>query len=114
MEYLFLFSLKFVDFYANHLYYFTVRELSEEEKQMLILSEEFKRFIDRSSRIVERALGEAVDIYTDYTGTMDGDDGMYVTIISIFLKNSYFIRFIDDSSFSIRWNAMFYYTFLTN
>lgn len=54
-----------------------MRELSEEEKQMIILSEEFKRFIDRSSRIVERALGEAVDIYTDYTGTMDGDDGMY-------------------------------------
>ncbi|XP_008206520.1 cytoplasmic dynein 1 intermediate chain isoform X23 [Nasonia vitripennis] len=53
-----------------------VRELSEEEKQMIILSEEFKRFIDRSSRIVERALGEAVDIYTDYTGTMDGEDGM--------------------------------------
>ncbi|XP_011499476.1 PREDICTED: cytoplasmic dynein 1 intermediate chain-like isoform X4 [Ceratosolen solmsi marchali] len=53
-----------------------VRELSEEEKQMIILSEDFKRFVDRSSRIVERALGEAVDIYTDYTGTMDGDDGM--------------------------------------
>ena len=54
----------------------TVQELSEEEKEMVMLSEEFKRFIDRSSRIVERALGETVDIYTDYTGTMDGDDGM--------------------------------------
>ncbi|XP_043471198.1 cytoplasmic dynein 1 intermediate chain isoform X10 [Leptopilina heterotoma] len=53
-----------------------VRELSEEEKQMIILSEDFQRFLDRTSRIVERALGESVDIYTDYTGTMDGDDGM--------------------------------------
>ncbi|CAL7951346.1 unnamed protein product [Xylocopa violacea] len=53
-----------------------VRELSEEEKQMIILSEDFQRFLDRTSRIVERALGESVNIYTDYTGTMDGEDGM--------------------------------------
>ncbi|XP_076162557.1 cytoplasmic dynein 1 intermediate chain short wing isoform X45 [Ptiloglossa arizonensis] len=53
-----------------------VQELSEEEKQMIILSEEFQRFLDRTSRIVERALGESVDIYTDYTGNMDGEDGM--------------------------------------
>ncbi|XP_071643823.1 cytoplasmic dynein 1 intermediate chain isoform X12 [Temnothorax longispinosus] len=53
-----------------------VRELSEEEKQMIILSEDFQRFLDRTSRIVERALGESVDIYTDYAGTMDGEDGM--------------------------------------
>ncbi|XP_058804119.1 cytoplasmic dynein 1 intermediate chain isoform X11 [Phymastichus coffea] len=53
-----------------------VRELSEEEKQMIILSEEFKRFMDKTSRVVERALSENVDIYTDYTGTMDGDDGL--------------------------------------
>lgn len=53
-----------------------VRELSEEEKQMIILSEDFQRFLDRTSRILERALGETVDIYTDYTGTMDGEDGM--------------------------------------
>lgn len=57
-------------------YEFIVRELSEEEKQMIILSEDFQRFLDRSSRIVERALGESVDIYTDYTGTIDGEDGM--------------------------------------
>ncbi|XP_012271338.1 cytoplasmic dynein 1 intermediate chain isoform X12 [Orussus abietinus] len=53
-----------------------VRELSEEEKQMIILSEDFQRFLYRTSRIVERALGESVDIYTDYTGTTDGEDGM--------------------------------------
>ncbi|XP_017886807.1 cytoplasmic dynein 1 intermediate chain-like isoform X14 [Ceratina calcarata] len=53
-----------------------VRELSEEEKQMIILSEDFQRFLDRASRILERALGESVNIYTDYTGSMDGEDGM--------------------------------------
>ncbi|XP_066582150.1 cytoplasmic dynein 1 intermediate chain isoform X13 [Prorops nasuta] len=53
-----------------------VRELSEEEKQMVILTEDFQGFLDRTSRIVERALGESVDIYTDYTGNMDGEDGM--------------------------------------
>ncbi|KAK0164160.1 hypothetical protein PV328_002819 [Microctonus aethiopoides] len=53
-----------------------VRELSEEEKQMIILSEDFQRFIDRTSRLVERALAESVDIYADYTGTLDGEEGM--------------------------------------
>ncbi|XP_048512884.1 cytoplasmic dynein 1 intermediate chain isoform X34 [Athalia rosae] len=53
-----------------------VRELSEEEKLMTILSEEFQRFLDRTSRVVERALGESVDIYTDYTGIIDGEDGI--------------------------------------
>lgn len=52
-----------------------VRELSEEEKQMIILSEEFQRFVDRAGRVVERALAEEVDIYADYTGST-GEDGM--------------------------------------
>ncbi|KAK4881119.1 hypothetical protein RN001_004438 [Aquatica leii] len=52
-----------------------IRELSEEEKQMIILSEDFQRFIDRAGKIVERALGESVDIYTDYIGGM-GEDGL--------------------------------------
>ncbi|XP_066262979.1 cytoplasmic dynein 1 intermediate chain-like isoform X6 [Euwallacea similis] len=45
-----------------------IRELSEEEKQMIILSEEFQRFVDRAGQIMERALCETVDIYTDYSG----------------------------------------------
>ncbi|XP_063227692.1 cytoplasmic dynein 1 intermediate chain isoform X5 [Bacillus rossius redtenbacheri] len=53
-----------------------VRELSEEEKQMIILSEEFQRFFDRATRIMERALSESVDIYTDYTGVNDGEEGL--------------------------------------
>ncbi|XP_044727285.1 cytoplasmic dynein 1 intermediate chain isoform X2 [Chrysoperla carnea] len=53
-----------------------VRELSEEEKQMIILSEDFQRFIDRAGRIVERALCESVDVCTDYTGGADSEDNL--------------------------------------
>lgn len=60
---------------CNVLFHFVVRELSEEEKQMIILSEEFQHFVDRAGRIMERALCESVDIYTDYSGIL-GDDGL--------------------------------------
>lgn len=53
-----------------------VRELSEEEKQMIILSGEFQRFLDRAGRLMERAVCESVDIYTDYTGITDGDEAV--------------------------------------
>ncbi|XP_071444751.1 cytoplasmic dynein 1 intermediate chain isoform X5 [Hetaerina americana] len=53
----------------------SVRELSEEEKQTIILSEDFQRFLDRTGRLMERALAEQVDIYTDYTGASNGEDG---------------------------------------
>lgn len=53
------------------------RELSDEEKQTVIMSQEFKRFFDRSTRIIERALAESADIYTDYTGLQENDDARY-------------------------------------
>nr|CAG4644687.1 EOG090X03UT [Leptodora kindtii] len=49
------------------------RELSEEQKQMIVLSEEFQRFFDQSTRIVERALSEHVDLFVDYTGVSNTD-----------------------------------------
>ena len=52
-----------------------IRELSEEEKQMIMLTEDFQRFVDRTGRIMERALAESADIYADYTGMMEGEDG---------------------------------------
>lgn len=55
-------------------HFVSVRELSEEEKQMTILTEEFQRFLDRAGRLMERAVSESVDIYTDYTGVADGDE----------------------------------------
>jgi dynein intermediate chain len=56
------------------IHFVSVRELSEEEKQMIILTEEFQRFLDRAGRLMERAVSESVDIYTDYTGVADGDE----------------------------------------
>ncbi|XP_055389732.1 cytoplasmic dynein 1 intermediate chain isoform X4 [Condylostylus longicornis] len=51
-----------------------VKELSEEQKQMIILSEEFQRFVVRTGRIMERALSESIDIYTDYIGGGDNEE----------------------------------------
>lgn len=55
-----------------------IRELSEEEKQMVMLTEDFQRFVDRSGRIMERALAETADIYADYTGMLENEDGRLV------------------------------------
>lgn len=69
-----------------------MRELSEEEKQMIILSEDFQRFMDRAGRIMERALAETVDIYTDYSGA-EGDEGLLVSDFPPTVHNN-FISFI--------------------
>ncbi|KAK9737827.1 Cytoplasmic dynein 1 intermediate chain 2 [Popillia japonica] len=52
-----------------------VKELSEEQKQTIVLSENFQIFIDRAGKIIERALAESVDIYTDYSGG-DGEEAL--------------------------------------
>lgn len=51
-----------------------IKELSEEQKQMIILSEDFQRFVLRAGRIMERAISENVDIYLDYIGGGDNED----------------------------------------
>uniref|UniRef100_A0A4W4H1J3 Dynein, cytoplasmic 1, intermediate chain 2a n=1 Tax=Electrophorus electricus TaxID=8005 RepID=A0A4W4H1J3_ELEEL len=43
-------------------------ELTEEEKQQILHSEEFMDFFDHSTRIIERALSEHVDVFFDYSG----------------------------------------------
>ena len=48
-------------------------ELTEEEKQQIIHSDEFIAFFDRSMSIMERALAEEEDIFIDYSGR-DGDE----------------------------------------
>lgn len=55
--------------------FFIVKELSDEQKQMIILSEDFQRFVLKTGKIMERALYEQVDIYTDYIGGGDSDEG---------------------------------------
>ncbi|XP_016138836.1 LOW QUALITY PROTEIN: cytoplasmic dynein 1 intermediate chain 1 [Sinocyclocheilus grahami] len=44
------------------------RELTEEEKQQVLHSEEFLIFFDRSIRMIERALAEDSNIFFDYSG----------------------------------------------
>ncbi|CAG09951.1 unnamed protein product, partial [Tetraodon nigroviridis] len=43
-------------------------ELTEEEKLQILHSEEFASFFDRSTRVIERALSEHVDLFFDYSG----------------------------------------------
>ncbi|XP_006636574.1 dynein, cytoplasmic 1, intermediate chain 2a isoform X1 [Lepisosteus oculatus] len=43
-------------------------ELTEEEKLQILHSEEFLSFFDHSTRILERALSERVDVFFDYSG----------------------------------------------
>uniref|UniRef100_A0A8P4GGG1 Dynein cytoplasmic 1 intermediate chain 2 n=1 Tax=Dicentrarchus labrax TaxID=13489 RepID=A0A8P4GGG1_DICLA len=43
-------------------------ELTEEEKLQILHSEEFVDFFDHSTRIIERALSEHVDLFFDYSG----------------------------------------------
>ncbi|XP_041739919.1 cytoplasmic dynein 1 intermediate chain 1 isoform X6 [Coregonus clupeaformis] len=49
------------------------RELTEEEKQQILKSEEFLSFFDCSIRVMERALAQESDIFFDYSGR-DLDD----------------------------------------
>ncbi|XP_057708050.1 dynein, cytoplasmic 1, intermediate chain 2a isoform X1 [Corythoichthys intestinalis] len=46
----------------------TLHELTEEEKLQILHSEEFVHFFDHSTRIIERALSEHVDLFFDYSG----------------------------------------------
>jgi len=55
---------------------YLVKELSEEQKQMIILSEDFQSFVLKTGRVMERALSESVDIYTDYIGGGDADEAL--------------------------------------
>lgn len=57
---------------------FLVVELSEEQKQMIILSDDYQRFVMKAGRVMERALWETEDIYTDYIGGGDIDEATYV------------------------------------
>lgn len=49
------------------------KELSEEEKKQIESSDDYSVFIDHSVRLLERAIAENIDIFTDYEGKGDGD-----------------------------------------
>merc|ERR1712013_573650 len=44
------------------------KELSEEEKQVIMMGDNFQKFFDRATRIVERALSEDINVFVDYAG----------------------------------------------
>ncbi len=51
-----------------------MRELTDDEKRQIETREDYVKFIDRTSRIVERAMTEIqVDIFADYTGERDSE-----------------------------------------
>lgn len=68
--------------------YVSVRELSADEKQTIMLSAEFQRFVSRAGRVMERALAEDADIFTDYTGGGDAvaeeERGAALTLVRSF------------------------------
>ena len=66
----------------NQLQQKQVRDLSEEEKQMILMTENFQDFFDKSSRIIERALSEQVDLFVDYTGASETKNNMQVFILN--------------------------------
>lgn len=57
-----------------------------------MLSAEFQRFISQAGRVIERALAESVDIYTDYIGGADSENAQYVVLYFL----HYLKRFADS------------------
>ena len=45
-----------------------LQELSDEQKQQIMSSQDFRSFFDSASRIVEKALSEEVDVGFLYSG----------------------------------------------
>ena len=68
-------------------------ELSEEEKQQVMMTEEYKKFLDRTSRVMERALTQDIDIFVDYTGEL-GDDGWAIFFPRVILFNFFLLLLI--------------------
>uniref|UniRef100_A0A674CI04 Dynein cytoplasmic 1 intermediate chain 2 n=1 Tax=Salmo trutta TaxID=8032 RepID=A0A674CI04_SALTR len=69
------------------------QELTEEEKLQILHSSEFITFFDHSTRIVERALSEHVDVFFDYSGReMEEKEGEIQAGAKLFLNR----QFMDE------------------
>ena len=53
-------------------------ELSEEEKQEILMRDDFQRFLNKTCRLVERAIHED-DIFVDYTGETNDDQNRCIS-----------------------------------
>ncbi|KAJ8012778.1 hypothetical protein DPEC_G00046410 [Dallia pectoralis] len=70
-----------------------LQELTEEEKLQILHSEEFITFFDHSTRIVERALSQHVDVFFDYSGReMEEKEGEIQAGAKLFLNR----QFMDE------------------
>lgn len=54
---------------------FNQSELTDDEKKKIASSDGFVKFVDKSVRIIERAMYEKLDILIDYTGADGEGDG---------------------------------------
>jgi dynein intermediate chain len=84
---------------------FFARELTEEEKAAITASDEFLDFIERSSKVVERALDMEYDVLADYGLGVNGEDedqsGKRLKEITQFYDERWSKkRMISDISFS--------------
>ncbi|XP_070979216.1 dynein, cytoplasmic 1, intermediate chain 2a isoform X2 [Oncorhynchus clarkii lewisi] len=69
------------------------QELTEEEKLQILHSSEFMTFFDHSTRIVERALSQHVDVFFDYSGReMEEKEGEIQAGAKLFLNR----QFVDE------------------
>uniref|UniRef100_A0A8C7L6J8 Dynein cytoplasmic 1 intermediate chain 2 n=1 Tax=Oncorhynchus kisutch TaxID=8019 RepID=A0A8C7L6J8_ONCKI len=69
------------------------QELTEEEKLQILHSSEFITFFDHSTRIVERALSQHVDVFFDYSGReMEEKEGEIQAGAKLFLNR----QFVDE------------------
>ncbi|XP_038870867.1 dynein, cytoplasmic 1, intermediate chain 2a [Salvelinus namaycush] len=69
------------------------QELTEEEKLQILHSEQFITFFDHSTRIVERALSQHVDVFFDYSGReMEEKEGEIQAGAKLFLNR----QFVDE------------------
>ncbi|XP_021434711.2 dynein, cytoplasmic 1, intermediate chain 2a isoform X4 [Oncorhynchus mykiss] len=69
------------------------QELTEEEKLQILNSSEFITFFDHSTRIVERALSQHVDVFFDYSGReMEEKEGEIQAGAKLFLNR----QFVDE------------------
>ncbi|VDD81997.1 unnamed protein product [Mesocestoides corti] len=82
------------------------RELSEEEKQVAMESEEFQDFFLRTSRIIERALDDTNDIFFDYSGA-DREDTQGKDELVKYIGDFYDNSFVCDASVvALDWSAV--------
>lgn len=85
------------------------KDLTEEEKKIILMSEDFKKFLDRAVRVTERALfyNESADIYVDYTGAHETIEKLnFINFITLILNVISCSE--DKSGIKLSFNRCFY------